>query len=290
MEISEITEPSGENKASSVPKLEKEMGLLEEKTSESLTGEEHGKVPEGITEEDSPEALMLEERERRIPEDPAVQEHQISSQVNQTAKENALEDIPVKEHTQSDEGLLVGQCERTTEEQNKSDESLCMEEGEGSSDCVKMEVSSVEEHESRKVKEHDKGLTVKETCGRSSEEFRAEEHIRPSEDLPEEMDFGMDGERSLAKLSSLVEERTSLKPPVVMQPESFHCSVISQQSLSAPGEASSNVPSATFIPLTPKIGMGKPAISKRKFSPGRPRVKQVGPHLSLSILYYPDDL
>ncbi|XP_029102170.1 histone-lysine N-methyltransferase 2C isoform X4 [Scleropages formosus] len=35
-----------------------------------------------------------------------------------------------------------------------------------------------------------------------------------------------------------------------------------------------NVPSATFIPVTPKIGMGKPAISKRKFSPGRPRVKQ----------------
>ncbi|XP_070291770.1 histone-lysine N-methyltransferase 2D-like [Salvelinus sp. IW2-2015] len=30
----------------------------------------------------------------------------------------------------------------------------------------------------------------------------------------------------------------------------------------------------TFFPLTPKIGMGKPAISKRKFSPGRPRVKQ----------------
>lgn len=35
-------------------------------------------------------------------------------------------------------------------------------------------------------------------------------------------------------------------------------------------------PTATLIPLPPKIGMGKPAISKRKFSPGRPRVKQVG--------------
>ncbi|XP_063062990.1 histone-lysine N-methyltransferase 2C isoform X3 [Engraulis encrasicolus] len=32
----------------------------------------------------------------------------------------------------------------------------------------------------------------------------------------------------------------------------------------------------TFFPITPKIGMGKPAISKRKFSPGRPRVKQGG--------------
>lgn len=38
---------------------------------------------------------------------------------------------------------------------------------------------------------------------------------------------------------------------------------------------SPGVPTAAFFPLTPKIGMGKPAISKRKFSPGRPRAKQV---------------
>lgn len=38
---------------------------------------------------------------------------------------------------------------------------------------------------------------------------------------------------------------------------------------------SPGAPPAAFFPLTPKIGMGKPAISKRKFSPGRPRVKQV---------------
>ncbi|KAM9332683.1 histone-lysine N-methyltransferase 2C-like [Pholidichthys leucotaenia] len=30
----------------------------------------------------------------------------------------------------------------------------------------------------------------------------------------------------------------------------------------------------TILPLTPKIGMGKPAISKRKFSPGKARLKQ----------------
>ncbi|KAI3374932.1 hypothetical protein L3Q82_021460 [Scortum barcoo] len=40
------------------------------------------------------------------------------------------------------------------------------------------------------------------------------------------------------------------------------------------GDHSSVIPTTTLIPLTPKIGMGKPAISKRKFSPGRPRVKQ----------------
>ncbi|XP_072508255.1 histone-lysine N-methyltransferase 2C isoform X4 [Notamacropus eugenii] len=44
---------------------------------------------------------------------------------------------------------------------------------------------------------------------------------------------------------------------------------------------SSNIPSSagnimptTYISVTPKIGMGKPAITKRKFSPGRPRSKQ----------------
>lgn len=38
---------------------------------------------------------------------------------------------------------------------------------------------------------------------------------------------------------------------------------------------SSILPTTNLIPFTPKIGMGKPAITKRKFSPGRPRVKQV---------------
>ncbi|XP_051970833.1 histone-lysine N-methyltransferase 2C-like [Xyrauchen texanus] len=41
-----------------------------------------------------------------------------------------------------------------------------------------------------------------------------------------------------------------------------------------PAGYSLSVSNTTFIPLTPKIGMGKPAISKRKFSPGRPRIKQ----------------
>lgn len=37
-----------------------------------------------------------------------------------------------------------------------------------------------------------------------------------------------------------------------------------------------NILPTTYISVTPKIGMGKPAITKRKFSPGRPRSKQVG--------------
>ncbi|XP_048376953.2 histone-lysine N-methyltransferase 2C isoform X13 [Stegostoma tigrinum] len=36
----------------------------------------------------------------------------------------------------------------------------------------------------------------------------------------------------------------------------------------------SGIPASTFVPIVPKIGMGKPAITKRKFSPGRPRMRQ----------------
>ncbi|OPJ85286.1 hypothetical protein AV530_011731 [Patagioenas fasciata monilis] len=41
-----------------------------------------------------------------------------------------------------------------------------------------------------------------------------------------------------------------------------------------PPAAASALPT-TYISVTPKIGMGKPAITKRKFSPGRPRSRQV---------------
>lgn len=41
-----------------------------------------------------------------------------------------------------------------------------------------------------------------------------------------------------------------------------------------PSTAGSALPT-TYISVTPKIGMGKPAITKRKFSPGRPRSRQV---------------
>ncbi|XP_037691694.1 histone-lysine N-methyltransferase 2C isoform X3 [Choloepus didactylus] len=43
---------------------------------------------------------------------------------------------------------------------------------------------------------------------------------------------------------------------------------------SALSSSTGNVMPTTYISVTPKIGMGKPAITKRKFSPGRPRSKQ----------------
>lgn len=57
-----------------------------------------------------------------------------------------------------------------------------------------------------------------------------------------------------------------------------------------PAGYSPSVFNTTFFPLTPKIGMGKPAISKRKFSPGRPRVKQVKLlFFGLSFLLFGED-
>uniref|UniRef100_A0A8D0HQW0 Uncharacterized protein n=1 Tax=Sphenodon punctatus TaxID=8508 RepID=A0A8D0HQW0_SPHPU len=51
------------------------------------------------------------------------------------------------------------------------------------------------------------------------------------------------------------------------------------QSLALSSSAGNCLPT-TYIPVAPKIGMGKPAITKRKFSPGRPRSRQV------RILFY----
>lgn len=91
---------------------------------------------------------------------------------------------------------------------------------------------------------------------------------------------------SLSKPSS---EETPLKTSVERLAEmiSFPChsplgrgaaprELLQTQSRPSLGDHSGAVPTTTLIPLPPKIGMGKPAITKRKFSPGRPRVKQVG--------------
>ncbi|XP_069585854.1 histone-lysine N-methyltransferase 2C isoform X5 [Ranitomeya imitator] len=49
---------------------------------------------------------------------------------------------------------------------------------------------------------------------------------------------------------------------------------IFQSQTPAHSYSTANAFQTTFISVTPKIGMGKPAITKRKFSPGRPRSRQ----------------
>ncbi|XP_075406308.1 histone-lysine N-methyltransferase 2C isoform X2 [Tenrec ecaudatus] len=87
---------------------------------------------------------------------------------------------------------------------------------------------------------------------------------------------------------------TSLKLPAEAESSFASASDISKTNMSSSPTLSSDLPShdmlhsfpstlsssagnimpTTYISVTPKIGMGKPAITKRKFSPGRPRSKQ----------------
>ncbi|XP_066483648.1 histone-lysine N-methyltransferase 2C isoform X3 [Tiliqua scincoides] len=72
--------------------------------------------------------------------------------------------------------------------------------------------------------------------------------------------------------SSVEINKTSVSssPVASLELGSSHETVRSQTS----SLESSATLSTTYVSLTPKIGMGKPAITKRKFSPGRPRSRQ----------------
>ncbi|XP_036452981.1 histone-lysine N-methyltransferase 2C isoform X2 [Colossoma macropomum] len=245
-----------------------------EGAAEGLMAEQHKQATESLTVEQHTRATesLTVEQHTRATESLTVEQHTRATQsLTVEHHTRATESLTVEQHTRATESLTVEQHKRATEsltvEQHKrATESLTVEQHTQTTESL-----TVEQH-----KRATESLTV-EQHKRASEGLKVEERGRAFESLTEEMDISLDGERSLAKLSSLVEERTSLKPLPIRQPESLTSSgqpTISPQSHSGLGETSSNVPSATFIPFTPKIGMGKPAISKRKFSPGRPRVKQ----------------
>ncbi|KAL2097737.1 hypothetical protein ACEWY4_006944 [Coilia grayii] len=65
-----------------------------------------------------------------------------------------------------------------------------------------------------------------------------------------------------------------LASPAEPVPDRFQLPDTDTEPPFSPVDFSTALPPAMFLPMTPKIGMGKPAITKRKFSPGRPRVKQ----------------
>ncbi|XP_044224947.1 histone-lysine N-methyltransferase 2C isoform X3 [Thunnus albacares] len=123
--------------------------------------------------------------------------------------------------------------------------------------------------------------TVKPTASSTSEEMDTAPESKPNLSFPslslEEKPLKTTVERlaemvtSPSHSSSLARGTSPREPPQT-------------QILPTLGDHSSVMPTTTLIPLTPKIGMGKPAITKRKFSPGRPRVKQGAwsPHSSVS--------
>ncbi|XP_063317746.1 histone-lysine N-methyltransferase 2C-like isoform X5 [Pelmatolapia mariae] len=122
------------------------------------------------------------------------------------------------------------------------------------------------------------------------------ETVKPSTSTSEEMDTTP--EKPSMPFPSLSLEEKPLKTTVERLAEMVsspsHSSPLARvtspreltqtQILTSMSDHSSVMPTTTLIAFTPKIGMGKPAITKRKFSPGRPRVKQGAwsPHSSVS--------
>ncbi|KAI1891323.1 hypothetical protein AGOR_G00142620 [Albula goreensis] len=94
---------------------------------------------------------------------------------------------------------------------------------------------------------------------------------------PEETDTTPATEHSFSDFGSpTIEDREPKQTPETLSMGSAGPAQSPFSAGSSPKEAAPTppTPATTFFPVTPKIGMGKPAISKRKFSPGRPRAKQ----------------
>jgi len=107
------------------------------------------------------------------------------------------------------------------------------------------------------------------------------------------MDFEMTPAMESCVKGGLCREDKSVKSPSEMEFSLVSAADVSKARVSSP-PLSADLPSpdilhaypstlsasvgntvpTTYISVTPKIGMGKPAITKRKFSPGRPRSKQ----------------
>uniref|UniRef100_A0AAQ5ZWI3 [histone H3]-lysine(4) N-methyltransferase n=1 Tax=Amphiprion ocellaris TaxID=80972 RepID=A0AAQ5ZWI3_AMPOC len=125
-----------------------------------------------------------------------------------------------------------------------------------------------------------------------------EETVKPSaSSSAEDMDTTLECKPNLSFPTLSSEEKplkTSVERLAEMVSSPSHSSPLARgtspreppltQILPSLSDHSSVIPTTTLIPFTPKIGMGKPAITKRKFSPGRPRVKQGAwsPHSSVS--------
>ncbi|XP_016372184.1 histone-lysine N-methyltransferase 2C-like [Sinocyclocheilus rhinocerous] len=240
--------------------------------------------------EETEQTSVTSPQETKGPEDSEPHEQKLVSAPETSTVQQLVSSIETEEPPETSSTLTENIS------QNEDDSKPCLEEQktdlsptkEPTPACTSheeepMEVSFTEEPSTMAhgVTVEPEVSTAKTTPGVQSQE-EMDVMVQQRSIIPEsclqEMDITMDGdERFLAKLSSLVEERTSLQQPPCRQPEglpSLGLGASQLQLQAVSGQAISNVPSSTFIPFTPKIGMGKPAISKRKFSPGRPRVKQ----------------
>ncbi|KAH0627606.1 hypothetical protein JD844_003551, partial [Phrynosoma platyrhinos] len=127
-----------------------------------------------------------------------------------------------------------------------------------------------EQLEARAVSEHVNGGDTPESCETSS--LPASESCATDSSPLEDKSIKSPTETFSSFPSSVEINKTSVSssPAASLELGSSHDMVRSQTSSL---ESSIALP-ITYVSLTPKIGMGKPAITKRKFSPGRPRSKQ----------------
>ncbi|XP_072219663.1 histone-lysine N-methyltransferase 2C isoform X2 [Leuresthes tenuis] len=140
--------------------------------------------------------------------------------------------------------------------------------------------SSLETAPKELNKERNEGLfhitladTVKTTASDTSEEMDTTLDSKPMLSFPslslEEKPFKTSVERLAEMVSSPSHSCPLARGTPLRESPQTHTHTLPLQS-----DHSSVIPTTTLVPFTPKIGMGKPAITKRKFSPGRPRVKQ----------------
>ncbi|XP_057589867.1 histone-lysine N-methyltransferase 2C isoform X5 [Hippopotamus amphibius kiboko] len=126
---------------------------------------------------------------------------------------------------------------------------------------------------------------------RVPEEMEQKENPEPSTAF---MDFEMAPATESCVKDGLCQEGKSVKLPSETESSFSSAADISKANVSSSPALSSDLPShdmlhsfpstpnasvgnimpTTYISVAPKIGMGKPAITKRKFSPGRPRSRQ----------------
>ncbi|RXN27847.1 histone-lysine N-methyltransferase 2C-like protein [Labeo rohita] len=249
-------------------------------------------MPSEEKQEDEKQLTVTSPQETKGPEVSEPHEQQLDSAPETSTVQQLVSSFETEEPPETSATLMENIS------QNEDDSKPCLEEQKTNLSPTKeptpactsheeepMEVSFTDEPStvSHGVTVEPEVSTAKTTPGVQSQDITdvmVQQHDITPESRVQETDITMDSdERCLAKLSSLVEERTSLQQPPCRQPESLPlvvhgASQLQYQAQAVSGQAISNVPSSTFIPFTPKIGMGKPAISKRKFSPGRPRVKQ----------------
>ncbi|CAG5896688.1 unnamed protein product [Menidia menidia] len=231
---------------------------------------------------------------------------------------------PASSTTQSQESFPAQQAQDTTLQVKPANTEACPEQGKVSHSTTDLKaiVSTTKEPSTPSIPFMDQpaevalpqpssvdvgGLSLLETAPKELKTERNEglfhitlaDTVMPNaSDTSKEMDITLDIKPSLSFPSFSSEEKpfkTSVERLSEMVSSPSHSSAgIRGTALREPppqthilplqGDHSSVMPTTTLVPFTPKIGMGKPAITKRKFSPGRPRVKQGAwsPHSSVS--------